>query len=80
MHCKPVWINSFSGVLGMMDGCAWRGGMSAAWVMAKRVWQVGAGITMGLAPLRTCLPLLLVAHSFLQNVHINTKTLRWAFP
>lgn len=74
----------------MMDGCAWhvgtpggwgrveRAGGSAqalaAWVMAKRVWQAGAEITMGSAPLWPCLPLFLMAHSFLENAHINTHT------
>lgn len=69
-----------------MDGCAWRVGTPggptqalAAWVMAKRVWQVGAEITMGLAPLCPCLPLFLVAHSFLENVHINTCKLAHTF-
>lgn len=44
-----------------MDGCAWHVGTPGgptqeltAWVMAKRVWQVGAEITMGLAPLCPC--------------------------
>ena len=61
-----------------MDGCAWcvgtpRGPTQAlvAWVMAKRVWQIGAEITVGLAPLCPCLPPFLVAHSFGKCSHQN---------
>lgn len=65
-----------------MDWCAWRVGTPGGptqelvvWVMAKRVWQVGAEITMGLAPLCPCLPLFLVAHSFWKCSHKHIYTL-----
>lgn len=65
----------------MMDGCDWRVGTPrgptqalAAWVMAKRVWQIGSEITMGLAPLCPCLLLFLVAHSFWKCSHKHTHT------
>jgi len=65
-----------------MDWCAWRVGIPggptqslAAWVMAKRVWQVGAVITTGVGaavPLLTSVP---CGSFFLESIHVNTHTL-----
>lgn len=79
-----------------MDGCVWHVGTPggptqtlAAWVMPKRVWQVGAEITMGSAPPWPCLPLFILAHfgnistlthtHTLVRAHTHTCTLVYAF-